>query len=193
MKSKTARGYKKYSDFSEAQREKKRQACRDWHSRRTPEQIDAEKLRAKLRWASLTPEQRTIHRENKRKWHASQPTEYKKAKSKKQVEQERALPEERRTQLRQEHIKRYILREYGLTPEQHATMLRQQGYVCAICKRVNENGKALAVDHDHKTGEVRGLLCFRCNMGLGYFQDSPGLLTHAGQYLLTHTVKAEGT
>jgi len=41
----------------------------------------------------------------------------------------------------------------------------------------------LAVDHDHKNGEVRGLLCHRCNVGLGNFQDNPELLLKAYKYL----------
>jgi hypothetical protein len=55
---------------------------------------------------------------------------------------------------------------------------------CAICsKAAPENGKQLGLDHCHKTGKIRGLLCDTCNLGLGYFRDNPGLLRAAAQYL----------
>lgn len=61
-------------------------------------------------------------------------------------------------------------------------MLRHQNNVCAICGGRNSD-RDLAVDHNHITGEVRGLLCTRCNMGLGYFMDNPRLLASALVYL----------
>ena len=73
------------------------------------------------------------------------------------------------------------LRRYGLTIEQYDQMLFEQSYVCAICHK--PCSKALAVDHDHKTGAVRGLLCMNCNHGLGKFKDDPNLLMAAIKYL----------
>jgi len=52
---------------------------------------------------------------------------------------------------------------FNLTPDEYDTILEHQGGVCAICSRPPKPGKRLAVDHDHKTGYVRGLLCFMCN------------------------------
>lgn len=54
-----------------------------------------------------------------------------------------------------------LLRTYGLTQDQYDTLLRFQGGVCAICRGFRRY--QLAVDHDHKTGQVRGLLCKLCN------------------------------
>jgi hypothetical protein len=54
---------------------------------------------------------------------------------------------------------------------------------CAICRKKPQTGRRLSVDHDHKTGEVRGLLCTLCNQGLGYFKDDPGRLGAALEYL----------
>lgn len=59
-------------------------------------------------------------------------------------------------------------------------MRAQQGNVCAICKK---NGVSLYVDHDHATGDVRAMLCQRCNVGLGFFQDDSERLISASTYL----------
>jgi len=66
-----------------------------------------------------------------------------------------------------------IKRKYGLTMEAYEFLLSNQKGVCAICFK-SEIGKFqnLAVDHDHKTGKVRGLLCRRCNLGLSYLDNS---------------------
>lgn len=78
------------------------------------------------------------------------------------------------------------LREYGLTVEQYDAMLLSQGAVCAICGSAEAGGFGgrLPVDHDHTTGEVRGLLCHDCNAGLGRFADDPDRLLAAAAYLL---------
>ena len=62
-------------------------------------------------------------------------------------------------------------------------MLEKQGGVCAICKKTCSSGKSLAIDHDHDTDEVRGLLCGKCNRGLGIFNDSSHILLVAAKYL----------
>ena len=63
-------------------------------------------------------------------------------------------------------------------------LLASQGGGCAICGyRVKPGGRRLNVDHDHKTGVVRGLLCARCNRGLGWFSDDPQRLKAAAVYL----------
>ncbi len=79
------------------------------------------------------------------------------------------------------------LRKYGLALEDYAKMLVEQGGVCAICRLPPKGGKAsnacLNVDHDHKTGRVRGLLCAACNLAIGKLKDSPALLREAAAYL----------
>ena len=67
------------------------------------------------------------------------------------------------------------LAQFGLTIEDYDAMYKAQGGVCAICKQPEtsqRDGKVyrLAVDHDHNTGEVRGLLCFKCNSAMGSFE-----------------------
>jgi hypothetical protein len=64
-------------------------------------------------------------------------------------------------------------RLYGLTPDDYAEMISQQDNRCAICGTMEWGGKSGEphIDHDHITGEVRGLLCASCNYGLGCFKD----------------------
>lgn len=73
------------------------------------------------------------------------------------------------------------MRDYGLSSGAFHLMLLMQRNTCGICKEVFS--KPPNVDHDHKTGEIRGLLCGRCNKGLGHFRDSTGLLDNAKDYL----------
>ena len=68
---------------------------------------------------------------------------------------------------------------YGVIYEQ---LLTEQAGVCAICDG-NRSNRALGVDHDHNTGTVRGLLCDRCNKGLGFFADNPEWLERAAEFL----------
>ena len=74
---------------------------------------------------------------------------------------------------------------FGITLDEYETMLAQQAGVCAICKAPPETSYCgtLAVDHDHDTGKVRGLLCTRCNTALGSLRDSPEMLRAAANYL----------
>lgn len=74
------------------------------------------------------------------------------------------------------------LKKYGLTQEAHSRILESQDGKCAICRRPPV-GRSLAVDHCHRTGIVRGLLCSRCNMGIGLFADDPGLFRTCIDYL----------
>lgn len=80
-------------------------------------------------------------------------------------------------------MRRVQLKKYGLTLDQYDELSIQQGDVCALCGNVNKNGKRLFVDHNHKTGQVRGLLCNNCNSGLGFFRDNPQILANAIEYL----------
>jgi hypothetical protein len=80
---------------------------------------------------------------------------------------------------------------YGITLAEYDAIFVLQGGRCAICKESCPTQRELAVDHDHVTGEVRGLLCTQCNNGLGRFKESPALLRKAADYL--DAVKADVT
>ena len=81
--------------------------------------------------------------------------------------------------------KQRLTAKFGIDEVQYDAMLEKQGGGCAICGTPESNSKnhRLAVDHDHKTGEVRGLLCSMCNTSLGGFREDPKLLTAAIKYL----------
>ena len=69
--------------------------------------------------------------------------------------------------------------------EDYEALLQAQNYSCAICGvNAEESKNGLAVDHNHATDQVRGLLCMRCNVGLGYFKDNINSLNEAVNYLL---------
>ena len=79
-----------------------------------------------------------------------------------------------------------VRRLYGITMDQVDELLEAQGHGCAICGGANVAGRRLAVDHDHATGVVRGLLCCGCNRGIGYFKDDPNRMVEAMNYLISH-------
>ena len=75
-----------------------------------------------------------------------------------------------------------LQRQYSITEEQYEKISQKQGHKCAICN-CRQLYQRLAVDHDHKTGMVRGLLCTNCNRGLGRFFDSVLRLRAAAAYV----------
>ena len=100
----------------------------------------------------------------------------------------------------QEHIKAWtkitqkrnnLKHFFGITVDKYEAMLKNQGGVCAICEGINDDGRALHIDHDHSCcpgrqscGKcIRGLLCSRCNTALGNLRDDPLLLEKALKYL----------
>lgn len=80
-------------------------------------------------------------------------------------------------------IRRGRIQKYGLTLAQYEGLIEEQDGACLICAFKPELPDDLNIDHNHDTGEVRGLLCRACNHGLGVFQDSPALLDAAAAYL----------
>ena len=108
-----------------------------------------------------TDEQRVAHYERTSDWKRRNP--------------EKAAAIQRRASLK---------RLYGIAPEEYDILLEEQGGACAVCGiSAEDKPRPLAVDHDHETGEIRGLLCDACNLGIGCLQDSPALLESALTYL----------
>ena len=86
-----------------------------------------------------------------------------------------ATPEGKHAKL--EAARRY---KYGMLPGDYTSLLEAQGGICAIC----QSAMVLPhVDHCHQTGRVRGILCLRCNSGIGMFGDSPSTVRRAASYL----------
>lgn len=79
-----------------------------------------------------------------------------------------------------------LRKKYGLTPEQWDDLYDSQLGRCAICQLPLAETKP-HVDHDHATGQVRGILCSTCNVGIGMFKDNPEYLHQAEMYLLGDT------
>lgn len=91
-----------------------------------------------------------------------------------------------------------LKRLYGITYKDYLELLENQNYRCGICKLTIEEAnscnvwgknKRFHVDHNHKTGEIRGLLCNNCNTGLGYFKESPLILKTVIQYLKNNGIE----
>lgn len=90
-----------------------------------------------------------------------------------------------------ERCRRKDLKRQGMTQEQYDAKIVAQDGLCAICRlphgrSLSGRSKDLAIDHDHATGQVRGLLCDDCNIGLGLFHDDPQRLMNAALYILHH-------
>ena len=81
--------------------------------------------------------------------------------------------------------KEYEIKQYGLTIEDYNDLFNKQNGCCVICnKHQSQLKRKLFVDHDHKTGKIRGLLCYRCNSVLGFSQDNIYLLQKMINYLI---------
>lgn len=98
---------------------------------------------------------------------------------------------------REEYLARERQRRVGVTAEEYARMLAEQEGCCGICGReetcLNRRGEVreLAVDHDHVTGQVRGLLCHNCNAGIGLLAENVETLMAAVAYLMQHNTGGE--
>ena len=123
-------------------------------------------------------------RENYRKW-ASENKEYVKSyRTKYNLENKESRAVKRRSNT--------LIKNYGLTIEKFNAMLKSQSGCCAICEIPQTKlKKSLAVDHCHKTGKIRGLLCYLCNTAMGHFQDDIGQLNKVIDYLKKYNTPQE--
>lgn len=87
---------------------------------------------------------------------------------------------------------RRVQKTYGLQPGQYGEIYLHQGGVCAICQRATGATRALSVDHDHKTGLVRGLLCSTCNKLLGHLRDDAEAARRIAGYLVSPPARQLG-
>jgi len=134
---------------------------------------------------------KTRHREAVRRWRAANPDKARAAAARWRANNrvhirayERRLRESKDPRYIRNHRQaelRYGLRKFGLTVTEFEAMLITQGGVCAICQRPPKQGR-LRIDHDHKTNQVRGLLCATCNYFLAFLENEHWL-TSATRYL----------
>lgn len=73
---------------------------------------------------------------------------------------------------------------YGMTKADFTNMYEKQFKLCAVCREKLPGKRATHIDHNHKTGKIRGLLCPRCNMVLGYLEERPGIIHNFIDYLM---------
>jgi hypothetical protein len=100
-------------------------------------------------------------------------------------ENRKAYDEKRKLSQRDSRLKK----NFGISLMDYNKILEVQNSKCAICgKTVIENGKSLAVDHDHKTNKIRGLLCNNCNVCIGFLQDTPDIGKKIANYLLENSI-----
>lgn len=90
------------------------------------------------------------------------------------------MPPDKKARMFEQKKADMLMRRYGLTPEQVRVMLEKQNHMCAIC---NNPFGLQNIDHCHKTGKVRGVLCVNCNRGLGAFGDNIQNMEKALEYL----------
>ena len=93
-----------------------------------------------------------------------------------------------RRHAQEDSLRRILLKKYGMTQDDYDRMVARQRNRCAICRRKwsASDGRAWSIDHDHVTGQVRGLLCNDCNRALGLFRDDPKILRFAVRYVDQH-------
>lgn len=123
------------------------------------------------------------HRAYMRWWRSLNREDY----NKKRLEWASTHRERRIKQARNSHLKQ----TFGITLEEYDDMLAKQDYRCAICasplREISDSNNRkrtnLCIDHNHETGEIRGILCFNCNLALGLFFENPKILISAIKYL----------
>jgi hypothetical protein len=81
--------------------------------------------------------------------------------------------------------RRDLKKHYGISLEDYEFLFHSQGAKCAICKSTKPKGKGWHIDHDHKSGQIRGILCHYCNLGIGHFKDNERAIRSAIEYLNT--------
>jgi predicted GIY-YIG superfamily endonuclease len=161
-------------------REEKNAYCREWN-RRNPEkkrqtylawrEKHADRFNARRR--EYRAKNRATLQAQKEKWARENPD---------RVAATQALARLRR---QRQQIVNQLRSLYDFTLADYEALLTAQAHRCGICGRQqgNDRGHRLFVDHDHTTGDIRGLLCNRCNSALGYFGDSAKRLRRAAAYL----------
>lgn len=194
-------------------RDVRNQECKDWyHAHKNDEGFKAKRAVFAKQWLQkqlADPEFKQAASERHRKFLKQYESKHKQSYAKTWYDQHKndvGFKEKRKLwqkQNRAQNKERYALkskkeklRSYGLTLTGYDRLLLEQNYICGLCfkpetardKHTNKV-KALSIDHNHATGKIRRLLCTKCNMGLGSFNENPELLLAAIRYLEEHKEK----
>ena len=113
-------------------------------------------------------------RETYRSWRKSNP------------EKVKAIRDKERRENKDTRRNRDFMQKYGITLADYDQMFAEQDGLCAICFQPPTEGRRMAVDHNHETGKVRGLLCLRCNLAIGNLRDDPMVIASAFSYVEAH-------
>lgn len=146
-----------------------------------PYKSEKDRKDQRLRWKNANKEK--VSTQRRRWYHANRERliEEMKEYTKTHKEQKNAYTKRNADKL----YDKYLKNKYGISLKEYEVLLKIQNNVCAICKSPSNN-KKMAVDHDHKTGKVRGLLCSSCNTSLGGFKDNIQILNAAADYINNH-------
>lgn len=145
---------------------------------------EEEKIIAKEKWRAYRKKYADLHKEEKRLYDK----EYRKKNKEKigqQIKEYRALNKDKvRKYAYNYHRTQRLKEQYNITLEDYNKLFEEQNECCVICgKNQSEFSKKLFVDHNHETGKIRGLLCYKCNACLGYFNDNISTFQKAIEYL----------
>lgn len=181
--------FKSYDQFNRrsAKADGRQSECRECFNARSAayRRENPEKIRKSInKYRSKNKEKTAAQR---RAWAARNQErlrENSKAYRRKNGERIRARERERYKREKQKRLDAWLASQYKITRAEFDELLLQQDHACAICKSIYPQGRGgFHVDHDHKTGQVRGLLCHNCNTGLGKLGDNLDGLERAVQYL----------
>jgi hypothetical protein len=151
--------------------------------------VSAKRLADHAAWRALNPEKVLA---SVRKWQDKNPAKVREYESRSRANRRERRPGEDVARATawvranpDRHLAAILRRGFGITLDDYRAMMSAQGGVCAICLRPETSPRRsrLTVDHCHRTGRVRGLLCSKCNVALGYMGDDPGNVERALSYL----------
>ncbi|WP_407944921.1 endonuclease VII domain-containing protein [Paenibacillus cymbidii] len=168
--------------------ERRKRYQKEYYEKNKKRLLELQRIRNKKNYQ----DKKEVYNQRSRAWREANPERTKKHEEKARIKHGEKLKkrsadwylnnkETARRQTRQRKLKKY-----GLTEDDYQALLVQQNYRCAICgssKALEKMNTNLYVDHCHKTGGVRGLLCQKCNAGLGMFKESLELIKRAAVYL----------
>jgi hypothetical protein len=169
---------------SEQRREEGRERSRKWGREHKEEKKAYDKKRVE---SGVSAELQRKYREEGLEGARKQAREWRRNNPEKIKELDRKYKEENPEQRAKTYKRHRLKKEYGMALEEHEATQIRQNFKCAICRKDIEDfsgKKIFHVDHDHFSGEVRGLLCPHCNSMVGFSEDSPETLLSAAEYLM---------